>query len=170
MICGIDDQNYTLTFSQCKFPSQFTCSSGHCIDINHRCNENVDCTDGSDEKSCSLIHISPSYNKANAPNSVHENQPLEIMVQSTLEKIDSIDTVWMIVTLTMEVRIRWHDKRLHFHNPKIDSENRIPTELASQLWSPLQQLIHENAILGEIVSTLRHTVDVYDCTHELWHR
>jgi len=149
-ICEKDEPQYNMTLSKCNFPSQFTCDSGHCIDIHKRCNENVDCLDGSDESLCSLIHITPSYNKANAPKSVTESRPLEINIQTTLQNIDSIDTVWMVITLTLEIRISWRDKRLTFSNPSMERENRIPKDVVSKLWSPLQHLIHENAILGEI--------------------
>ena len=158
-ICGIDDPQYLMTLSKCGFPSQFSCDSGRCIDISHRCDENVDCIDGSDEKFCTLLQVSPSYNQANAPKPITENSPLEINIQTTLQKIDSIDTVWMIVTLTMEVRIIWNDKRLTFSNPAMNSDNRIPKEIVQKLWSPLQHLIHENAIIGDI------TYEEYNYVH-----
>ena len=149
-VCGIDEPKYIMTLSGCHFPTQFSCDSGRCIDISKRCDENIDCIDGSDEKMCTLLQVSLSYNQANAPKPVRENEPLEINIQTILQKIDSIDTVWMIVTLTMEVRIKWNDKRLVFSNPAMNTDNRVPKEIVGRLWSPLQHLIHENAIIGDI--------------------
>ena len=55
--CGIEEEVNYIALSKCHFPIQFTCDSGHCIDIKKRCNEEKDCADGSDEKSCSLVAI-----------------------------------------------------------------------------------------------------------------
>ena len=146
-----------MTVSKCNFPSQYTCNSGHCIDISKRCNENVDCADESDENLCSLIRIPSSYNKANAPKSTKQNHPLEINIQTTLQKIDSIDTVWMIITLTLEIHVTWHDKRLTFSNPSMNRENRIPKETISKLWSPVEfQPLPKPSYLDVIIT----------CTHQ----
>lgn len=149
-VCDVEDKLEALTLSNCNFPTQFTCDSGHCIDISKRCDEQKDCLDGSDEKLCSLISIPPSYNKVNAPEPNIENVPLQINMHPTVISIDGIDTVNMIVTLTMEIRLNWHDKRLNYFNPLMDKDNMIPSEMTHQLWTPMRDLIHENAIIGEI--------------------
>ena len=67
--CGVDEELNSMTLSTCNFPTQFTCNSGHCIDINKRCNEQKDCFDGSDEEACSIVDIPVSYNQAKKPKS-----------------------------------------------------------------------------------------------------
>ena len=55
-ICHVDEPQYPLAFSMCDFPNEFTCNSGHCIDLNRRCDEQTDCVDGSDEDHCDLLN------------------------------------------------------------------------------------------------------------------
>ena len=56
----------------------------------------------------------------------------------------------MIVTVTLEIQLEWFDKRLMFSNPDTSKGNLISNQKAKALWSPLRDVIHENAIIGEI--------------------
>ena len=40
-----------MTFSSCA-DDEFTCDSGQCIELSRKCNDVIDCTDGSDERKC----------------------------------------------------------------------------------------------------------------------
>ena len=149
--CGADRKPSAMTLSACKYPTQFTCDSGHCININKRCDEHRDCDDGTDEKSCLLVDVPISYNQANKPDSDNGSYPLKIQMETKIITIDSIDTVDMIVSLTMEIRMKWHDKRLTFFNPELNKSNVIPHAVFQKLWNPLQETIHDNAVIGEII-------------------
>ena len=159
-VCQIEDPLYAITLSVCNFPLEFTCDSGQCININKRCDENKDCFDGSDENLCHLISIPPHYNKANAPLSAIKDAPLEITIQTNISTIDSIDTMNMMVTVTVEILLQWFDKRLSFSNLNINNDNLIPYEESTQLWTPLRDLIHGNAIIGEIIYDKNYEVRV----------
>ena len=51
--------------------------------------------------------------------------------------------------LTME----WTDSRLRFRNlPPIGNQKLIRSRISSKLWQPIQSLVYENAIIGEIES------------------
>ena len=76
---------------------------------------------------------------------------LQVQTQINVINIDSVDPLHMIVTLTIEVNFTWYDKRLSFSNPSTRKDNVIPSEIVGQLWTPFRSLIHENAILGEII-------------------
>ena len=76
----------------CKFPDEFTCNSGHCIDLDKRCDEQKDCLDGADEERCDLLSIPSSYNRANAPRAPIEKDSLEIEINIYVVTIDSIET------------------------------------------------------------------------------
>ena len=151
-LCEVDGRRHNLTFSICNFPYAFTCNSGHCIDLNKRCDEQKDCLDGSDEEVCDLLSIPSSYNRANAPKAPIEKDSLEIEMNIQVVTIDSIDTVNMEVTLTIAMQIKWYDKRLTFFNLITNKNNFISNEKSSLIWTPLRDIIHENAIIGEITN------------------
>ena len=82
--CGITKEVAEISVSRCEFGIEFTCNSGHCIDINKRCNNINDCDDNSDEDKCSLITIPKSYNKIKPPEAAdQQNQPLPLFTQVT---------------------------------------------------------------------------------------
>ena len=159
--CRVQNEIREMTLSTCKFPFQFTCDTGHCVDINKRCDENEDCTDASDEKNCPLISIPPNYNKANAPKPSKNDDKLDVLIETVIRNIDSIDTLHMTVTLTLEIHLLWRDRRLTFTNPKVNKTNLIPAETSQKLWNPLLELVHENAVIGEILYTEDSTVKLH---------
>ena len=148
-MCQVNEQERNMVFSRCDFPNEFTCDSGHCIDLNKRCDEDPDCVDGSDERLCDLLSIPSSYNKANPPKAASKKETLGIQMETQLISIDSIDTVNMEITITLEMKIKWFDKRLTFFNPTTNKNNFISKEIVSQIWTPLRDMIHESAIIGE---------------------
>ena len=81
--CGITKEDIEISVSRCEFGREFTCNSGHCIDITKRCNNINDCDDNSDEEKCSLITIPKSYNKVKPPEPADQNQPLPLLTQVT---------------------------------------------------------------------------------------
>ena len=147
---GSGDTTTTLALSVCEFGDEFTCDSGHCIGIRGRCNNVDDCEDHSDEKDCTLVHIPETYTSLRPPESSGSKDPLDIVTQIGFINIDTVDYVRMRVGLTLEVRLRWHDKRLTFYNVAEDGHSRIHEPLYSAVWLPMKDIIHSNAIIGEI--------------------
>ena len=160
MLCQVKDSEFPLSISFCGYPSHFSCDSGHCVDMNKRCDEKMDCNDGSDEKHCHLIDIPSSYSRPDAPDSPVGNIPLTIDMQNRIISIDSIDTMNMIVTITMEVTLKWFDKRLVFSNPEISKTNLITKDQTEMIWTPLREIINENAIIGEVMYDNEFSVKV----------
>jgi len=170
--CGIDNQTRNLTISVCDFDREFTCYSGQCVGIEKRCDEREDCLDASDEDECKLVIIPDQYQKSRPPpvwNKVNGNNDVQIHTKVVILSIDDIDTIKMRMGLTLNIYMRWYDTRLSFANPLILSNktNMIPEETASQIWLPLEQVIHENAIIGEINIDDRMEVAFLSTTAEI---
>ena len=96
------------------------------------------------------MDIPPSYNVANAPISQNDGHPLDITTKIDIQNIDSIDTVNMLLDVTMEVTFEWYDKVLMFSNLIPDTNNFIPNEKRELLWNPLRDMVLKNAIIGEL--------------------
>lgn len=148
--CKIKQLVQKITMSVCNVGSEFTCDSGTCIDINKRCDEQNDCHDGSDEKLCFLVDVPISYNKDNPPKAKDPNSPMEIHTQVTIMNIDIIDTVNMMVGITIEISMKWYDERLTFLNPNMNRDSIVSAKAGQLMWLPLDNLIHENAIIGKV--------------------
>ena len=138
------------------FPGEFTCRSGHCIDILKRCDYRKDCEDGSDEEHCSMIRIPEFYDKSLPPKNLHnEDIPNQILTRVIIEKIDYVNTLDMAVGLTIKLRLSWKDYHLKFENilGQSDQQNHvklISKEDQEKVWTPLDKIVHESAVLDEI--------------------
>ena len=144
-----------LSFSTCNFPAEFTCNSGTCVDIFKRCDNRKDCSDGSDETDCSMLRLSESYDKSLPPlkpDDAAEANDIYTMIE--IVNVDFVDTVKMVVGLTIDIVLKWNDFKIDFENVK-DRRNEeiarklIPESDRSSIWLPMSKLVHDNAILGE---------------------
>ena len=153
--CGINPSVRSLALSACDFPLQFTCDSGDCVDIEKRCDGRKDCKDGSDEYLCSLVNVPSFYDNGIAPERRNGESGMDIHIDARIIKIDSIDTINMMVALTMELSLIWHDGALSFFNPSYHQDNILHYQKSKQLWTPIRNLIHENAIVGNVIEERR---------------
>ena len=104
--CGSDIRSRSMSLSSCIFGEEFTCDSGECIDVYSRCDNNRDCTDGTDEKDCRLIQSTSEYDKSSSPELTEEqNKRNPIFTGINLINIDFINTVSMSVGLTLEIQM-----------------------------------------------------------------
>ena len=104
--CRPTTRMYQMPFAltTCNFPGEFSCKSGSCIDIYKRCDNRKDCDDGSDEDDCALLQIPESYDKALPPELGDDvERPNEIFIQVNVIHVDVIDTVSMVVGLTVDL-------------------------------------------------------------------
>ena len=148
-----DAKKSLISFSHCRFGDEFTCSSGKCVEKLKRCNHVKDCEDGSDEENCSYIAIPEEYTNTTSPGSLlqyHQSSFLaRLRVQINILSIDAIDTCKMIVTLTMEIRIRWFDGRLTYKNLVENETNFIPERESNGIWLPLNNIIFIDSVAGD---------------------
>ena len=80
--------------------------------------------------------------------------------------IDQIDTVKMLVGLTIEIRLRWQDRRLTFTNI-LDEENKVAESQKKHLWLPMREIVHQNAVIGEIRKSAQERVSIRNLTGPL---
>ena len=158
--CAYQASTKILTLSMCIFGKQFTCNSGDCIDIERRCDEIMDCDDGSDETDCRLIDMPTSYLQAQHPPTT-ESGKITIYTHVDITDIHHIDTINMHITLTTKIHMKWKDPRLMFLNPFVDKKNIVSEEYSQQMWLPTGQLILTNAIIGEVKKDTNKQVLVY---------
>ena len=155
----------SLTLSRCTFGEEFTCNSGQCIDMHSRCNSIYDCNDGSDEEKCDLVEIPTFYNKINPPLVFKENgQPVELPTRIDIVSVDVIDALNMLVGITFEIKVKWIDSRLTYQNLDSKGKNLISIEAAERLWLPCDNIRHDNAILGEVITDYQRKVEVTNLT------
>ena len=79
---------------------------------------------------------------------------------------DDIDAVKMLIGLTIEIRLRWNDRRLTFTNI-LDEGNKVTESQREHLWLPMREIVHENAIIGEIKMGTQQTVSIRNQTGPL---
>ena len=148
----IKEKIQPLTFSKC-FSSQFTCDSGHCISLSQRCDINVDCLDGSDEKGCQFLAPMEDYAKELLPkDNVYGDKPCEVFINVSILAFPMIDTVHLKLTIDFYLSLRWYDFRLKYYN--LNSLNLLNTlsELEREtIWTPKLALINA---LGPIQTIL----------------
>ena len=48
-------------------PKKFTCDSGHCIELDKKCDSVIDCSDGSDELNCEFLLVKEDYTADKLP-------------------------------------------------------------------------------------------------------
>ena len=132
-----------LTISVCEFGTEFTCDSGHCIDIKLKCDGNVDCDDRSDENRCTLIKLPQSYKSIDAPES-------NVSVQILIESIHDIDTKNMEVVFTSQISMQWHDERLIFTNLRNATKHLISDSTENVIWNPFHYVSKEEVLIGKL--------------------
>ena len=110
--CGIlEAQRKQLSLSKCKVGQQFTCHSGACVDLQKRCNQIIDCVDGSDEHGCKLVQLPATYRKVQPPEPIDHSNPLYVTTFVQIISIDTIDTINMKVGLALKITMRCQEGR-----------------------------------------------------------
>ncbi|XP_068220335.1 uncharacterized protein [Palaemon carinicauda] len=152
-ICNIDiGETTNLTISVCG-EGLFTCKDGTCIDLTKRCDLRADCSDQSDEASCSLLDIPSGYMANIPPPPVTENEPLPVMFMINIISFPSIETEDLTFVTSLELKLRWQDVRLTYLNLKDDRSLNVLSEAAvSQIWKP--RVFFSNA-QGNVFSNLK---------------
>ena len=173
MSCSSNGDTYIreMKLTGCN-PSEFTCSGGHCIDMEQRCNQVPDCPlswDVSDELNCKTVHVHESYSKEIPPvrtrgtGLAKETTPVQVKVSLTLKNVVAIEEEDHSISLKFRITMEWKDNRVTYQNLKRDwTINTVREEDVKRLWLPLLVYTNtdqqETTRLGEIWewSTILH--------------
>ena len=104
------NQEIELTFSACR-QDQFTCDSGHCVDIKNRCDHNTDCEDQSDEIGCELITFKKGYLKGIVPKET-VTSPRNVTLMVNVKSFPEIDAIKLSFKANFNLRMSWSDHRM----------------------------------------------------------
>ena len=130
--------NLQMALTPCK-ENQFNCRNGTCIDMEQRCNQRKDCTDGSDEMECRIIVLEKGYQKEKpAPPIDQISEKNSVNINMKLESVQRISETQGSITLLFHMEMQWWDPRLNFENLKKTTELNILTRKESEkIWVPV---------------------------------
>ena len=134
-----------LKMSGCS-EGQFTCNNGDCVKMKERCDQMLNCKDGSDEKKCQTVVLEDSYRKVAPPallGADNEVIPASVEVSLTLLDISAIREAANEIDIKFTIELMWTEPRATYHNLKEKTSlNILEYSEASLLWVP--NLIYRN--------------------------
>ena len=102
--------------------------------MEERCNNFLDCKDGSDEDSCeTLIIDQSSYRKRMPP--ISRSKKVHISVSITVKSFTNIDELAMIFKADLNIKLQWRDERIKFKN-LAQNGNFLSHDKQDEIWIP----------------------------------
>lgn len=162
-ICSkeIQDKTMKIKLTSCLLGNQFTCNDGQCISMDQRCDQTINCNDGSDEKDCKMLDMGNNYNRKMPPilfdSKSNKIIPTEVSLSLILLSIIKIEEVDHQFILKFLLILEWFDHRLNFYNlSHRRSANAIAYEEMEKIWIP--NLIFSNTNKNEVTVVSKLTV------------
>ena len=105
--------------------------------------------------------VPKKYDKSKPPKTISEVNKIYTKVE--IINIDFVDTISMSVGLTVAISMRWQDSALKYENakdPQMEIAKNIPEKERESIWLPLNELVFDNAILGQTEREEFYTLQV----------
>jgi hypothetical protein len=151
----------TLKLTGC-LEDEFTCDDGQCIGIENRCNQVLNCMDGSDETNCQILTVQASYEKSIPPISVRGNEivPVKINVSIVLLNVLNINEVGNEIQIQFTIIMQWKETRAIYQNLKKKTNlNSLNAADIERIWKPY--IIYKNTDNYESTATKSLLNNVY---------
>ncbi|XP_042226467.1 uncharacterized protein LOC121869287 [Homarus americanus] len=143
--------------------NMFTCGDGMCINLNLRCNLELDCEDHSDELNCESLIIPPGYKKRLPPPKVNSYTPASVFIDCDIVLVRKLDLLNSQITMDVVIKRTWYDSRLYYKNLHPDNNlNQIDT--MDSVWYPdvtmlgsdysqATYVLHRTAVWGQLTAS-----------------
>lgn len=141
------------------FGSNFACGDGSCQPLENRCNQRLDCADGSDEVDCNILHIDElTYVKDYIPPSLIKNHKLTINMSITVNQFLKLSETDSYANIQFRLNLQWMDARLDYDHLNDEYERNVLTEQEKQsIWTPtivFHNTKHKTLSINDVKSTI----------------
>ena len=132
--------------------------------MEERCNQALNCGDGSDEEGCATATVGGSYRRTVPPVALREEVldtgldfiPVLVRVGITLLDVAAIKEAENAIDLTFRTELKWKDQRVTFHNLKTNTRyNTLEEAERDLIWIP--NIIYKNTKNSENTLAYRHS-------------
>ena len=137
--------------------ASFTCDDGTCVEMNQRCDLQVDCPDSSDEKNCDVLQVPDDYRSQIFP-IMSDGNALLVTVNVSILAFPEIDTLELSYTSDFILLIKWIDPRLVFYNLRDQYDmNALSKSIQGKIWAPALSFPNARQAEGTVVDELSLT-------------
>ena len=136
-----ESKHVTIKVTSCIKGNQFTCDDGNCILMDLRCDQIVNCADGSDEDNCKILYMNSNYNKI-IPPFLYDAEgkkviPVKVLLTLWILDILKVAEVDQVFKMKFIIIMEWYDHRLKFQNLKLERwGNALTFKEVKKLWIP----------------------------------
>ncbi|KAK4286758.1 hypothetical protein Pmani_040153 [Petrolisthes manimaculis] len=116
--------------------NQFTCDDGTCVELEQRCNLELDCADHSDEMDCETLIMPSGYEKDLPPPKMNTDTPTPVFFDIVIMLVRNLDLLNSQLILDLTLTRSWLDSRLQYKNLQKDENLNQIDSMMGTVWYP----------------------------------